>query len=98
MALERRFEAVAEALPGSKWQTIFERYWPAYKRWFLSEGVKARPPYLSCLRALRRHLPDMDFFELRARANRHRHEPPVAREGLRMVRECPFGMELQFAA
>lgn len=57
--MEIVFEAIAEDRPGPKWQALFERHWPAYKQWFLSEGEKARPYYLTCVRALRRHMPEL---------------------------------------
>ena len=57
--MERIFEAIQENLPGPKWRSLFQKHWPAYKRWFLSEGDKARPFYLSSLRALRRHMPEL---------------------------------------
>ncbi len=57
--MERNFEALAENLPGPKWQSLFQRHWPAYQRWFLSDGHKARPPYLSSLRTLRQHMPEL---------------------------------------
>jgi predicted choloylglycine hydrolase len=57
--MERGFEAMAEGAPGLKWQSLFNRHWPAYQRWFLSEGHKARPLYLTSLRALRQHMPEL---------------------------------------
>lgn len=57
--MERLFEAVAEDQPGNKWQALFQRHWPAYQRWFLSEGNKARPLYLSSLRMLKQHMPEL---------------------------------------
>jgi predicted choloylglycine hydrolase len=57
--MERLFEAVAEDQPGPKWQALFQRHWPAYERWFLSEGNKARPFYLSCVRMLKQHMPEL---------------------------------------
>jgi predicted choloylglycine hydrolase len=53
------FESIAEDQPGPKWRALFDRFWPAYKSWFLSEGDKARPRYLSSLRALRAHMPEL---------------------------------------
>jgi predicted choloylglycine hydrolase len=53
------FQAVAEDQPGPKWRSLFERFWPAYERWFLSEGEKARPRYLTSLRELRAHMPEL---------------------------------------
>ncbi|HXH03214.1 MAG TPA: C45 family peptidase [Candidatus Competibacteraceae bacterium] len=57
--MELVFEAIAEEQPGAKWQALFARRWPAYRRWFLSEGERARPYYLSAVRALRRHMPEL---------------------------------------
>lgn len=51
------FEAIAEDLPGARWQSLFQRHWLSYRRWFLQEGERARPYYLNCLRALRKHMP-----------------------------------------
>ncbi len=57
--LELTLEAMNEDLPGVKWQALFERHWPVYSRWFLSEGERARPYYLSSVRALRAHMPEL---------------------------------------
>lgn len=51
--------AVEEPEPGEKWQALFRRMEPGYRRWFLREGDDARPTYLACRRALRRHLPEL---------------------------------------
>lgn len=55
--MELVFESVAEDLPGPRWQLWFQHMWPAYRRWYLSEGNAARPTYLDCERALKTHLP-----------------------------------------
>jgi predicted choloylglycine hydrolase len=57
--MERIFEAISEDLPGPKWQLLFQQHWPAYQRWFLSEGNKARPFYLTSLRSLRQYMPEL---------------------------------------
>jgi len=57
--MEIRFEAVSEAAPGAKWQELFRARWPAYRAWYLTEGIGARPTYLACLTALRRHMPEL---------------------------------------
>ncbi|MDX1604896.1 MAG: C45 family peptidase [Candidatus Competibacterales bacterium] len=57
--MERFFESLSEDRPGDKWRGLFERHWEAYQRWFLSEGIKARPPYLTSRRALRTHMPEL---------------------------------------
>lgn len=52
------FEAISEADAGEKWRQCFERLWPAYQKWFLSEGIEGRQTYLAGLRALRRYMPE----------------------------------------
>jgi predicted choloylglycine hydrolase len=53
------FQSLAEEQPGPLWAESFRRNWPAYRRWFLSEGIGARPTYLECRRALTRHMPEL---------------------------------------
>ncbi len=53
------FRAVTEDQPGPKWARLFHEYWPSYKEWWKREGVTARPTYLECQRALRRHMPEI---------------------------------------
>lgn len=53
------FEAIDEAQPGEKWHALFRRFWPAYKRWFFSRGERERPSYLTSVRALRNHMPEL---------------------------------------
>lgn len=57
--MERVFEAIEEGWPGPKWQDLFQRHWPSYRRWFLSEGHKARPLYLSSIRGMKMHMPEL---------------------------------------
>jgi len=57
--MELAFEAVDEDRPGPKWRALFDRHWHAYSRWFLREGVRARPTYMASLRAIRQHMPEM---------------------------------------
>ncbi len=57
--MECSFEALSEDRPGAKWQDLFQRHWAAYRAWFLSEGVRARPSYAGCIRALRTHMPEL---------------------------------------
>lgn len=54
------FTAVDEAIPGEKWQALFRRFWPAYSEWYLKEGDAARPGYLTCRSALRKHMPELE--------------------------------------
>jgi predicted choloylglycine hydrolase len=53
------FEAFEEPQPGSAWQSLFERHWPRYREWFLSEGEAARANYADSIRAVRTHMPEL---------------------------------------
>jgi predicted choloylglycine hydrolase len=57
--MQIEFLALDEPLPGERWQSLFQRTWPAYRSWFLREGDAARPSYGACLRALRGHMPEL---------------------------------------
>ncbi len=54
------FASIDEPSPGEKWQALFRRFWPAYRGWYLREGDAARPGYLTCRKALRRHMPELE--------------------------------------
>lgn len=51
--------AIGEGEPGPVWAHSVKALWPAYKRWYLSEGERARPTYLACRRALLAHMPEL---------------------------------------
>lgn len=53
------FHAVCEDRPGPKWRAVFDRHWPAYRRWFLTHGGHQKVTYLAGLRALRAHMPEL---------------------------------------
>ncbi len=53
------FEAFEERAPGPAWQALFERHWPRYRTWFLSEGEVARTTYVESIQALRIHMPEL---------------------------------------
>jgi predicted choloylglycine hydrolase len=53
------FRAVSEDTPGLKWQALFAESWPFYRRWFLQEGDRARPSYVTSRRMLERHMPEL---------------------------------------
>lgn len=53
------FRTLHEAVPGAKWRSLFDYHWPAYEAWYLAEGERERPAYLSCYNALRRHMPEL---------------------------------------
>ena len=57
--MELLFSAVDEAAAGRRWQELFQRHWPAYERWYLSEGIEARPTYAVCRRRLREYMPEL---------------------------------------
>ncbi len=57
--MQVEFRALDEPSPGERWRSLFQRYWPAYRGWFLREGDAARPSYLACRRALRAHMPEL---------------------------------------
>ena len=57
--MELRFDAIAEDVPGVKWQRHFQGAWENYERWFLQEGEGTRPYYLTSVRALRSHMPEL---------------------------------------
>ncbi len=50
---------VREPWPGPRWQAFFERVWPLYKRWFVSEGEAARPDRRSSVAHLAEHMPEL---------------------------------------
>ena len=53
------FRAVDEPRPGAKWRALFNELWPAYRRWFLSEGVEQRATYKQCRDRIAEHMPSL---------------------------------------
>ncbi len=53
------FRFVDEPALGEAIAEVFHEYWPAYRRWFLRAGERARPSYAECTRALRAHMPEL---------------------------------------
>lgn len=53
------FASLEETLPGPKWQALFNLHWDAYRRWFLSEGPRARPPYYTSRKNFATHMPEL---------------------------------------
>ncbi len=53
------FRSLDEPRPGAGWQAHFEHAWPAYRRWFLVEGDRARPSYVTGRRMLQQHMPEL---------------------------------------
>lgn len=54
-----QFDCVEEKFPDIKWQVLFNKTWPFYKQWFLSEGLLHRKGYLSSETMLRQHMPEL---------------------------------------
>lgn len=54
-----RFSAIRDRGPGTAWAERFRHYWPAYRRWWLSEGDAARPGLADCRQALETHMPEL---------------------------------------
>jgi predicted choloylglycine hydrolase len=50
---------IREAQPGPRWRLLFEATWPAYRRWYLSDGREARPTPVTAAAALARHMPEL---------------------------------------
>lgn len=57
--MELLWRSVNEQEPGPKWAGLFAEYWPDYRKWWLQDGVDARPTYWECLKALKKHMPEM---------------------------------------
>ena len=53
------FRSIDEPTPGPRWHSLYERFLPAYKAWFLREGDAARPSYRQTLAALQAHMPEL---------------------------------------
>lgn len=53
------FRSIQELEPGRQWAKLFQQFWPSYRQWYLQEGDQARPGYLTCLTALKEHLPEL---------------------------------------
>lgn len=55
----RTLYGIREPQPGRRWRQLYETTWPAYRRWYLSEGVAARPQLRDAAAALARHMPEL---------------------------------------
>jgi len=56
--MQIRFDALDDT-DGTTWQGLFQRLWPAYRKWYLKEGRDMRPTYLECRAAIRLHMPEL---------------------------------------
>ena len=50
---------INEASPGPRWRALFDATWPAYRRWYLSEGPEARPSLAEVGKALNQYMPEL---------------------------------------
>jgi len=54
-----QFTCVEENNPGEKWLALFNKTWPFYQQWFLSEELGARKGYLSSFDRLQHYMPEL---------------------------------------
>jgi predicted choloylglycine hydrolase len=57
--MDLTLRSIREDQPGPRWQALFEAYWPAYQKWFLSEGHLARSDYLTSVKKFRQYMPEL---------------------------------------
>jgi predicted choloylglycine hydrolase len=53
------FRTVIEAEAGPLWQRYFHTHWPQYRNWYLLEGERNRPRYLTCTKKLKQYMPEL---------------------------------------
>jgi predicted choloylglycine hydrolase len=53
------FRSLEELELGPVWAGVFESRWPHYRDWFLRAGEQARPSYVTSVRMLRAHMPEL---------------------------------------
>lgn len=52
------FNAIAEDMPGPKWQSRWRYSWPYYRAWLSARAIKEPSP-LACLEALQQYMPQL---------------------------------------
>ncbi len=58
--MQTQFNFVDEpTVPGLKWQTLFKRHWPTYKKWLESKEFMSISTLESSIGALKRYMPEM---------------------------------------
>ena len=50
---------VKEPWPGERWQSFFDRAWPLFRIWYVSEGEDVRPDLVTCRSLLELHMPEL---------------------------------------
>ena len=53
------FNCIREERPVEKWKALFERTWPSYKDWFLTDGHHGRKGYITSTEELTKHMPEL---------------------------------------
>lgn len=51
--------AYREGTPGARWRALLEAVWPAYRRWYFSQGEASRPSLAECRARLEQHMPEL---------------------------------------
>ena len=54
-----QLKLIHEPRPGERWQRFWDRVWPLYRQFFLSEGIDARAGYTTSRSMLERHMPEL---------------------------------------
>lgn len=57
--MEVDFRALCDAGPGKVWANAFAGHWPAYRAWWLKEGIESRPSFMEGRMAIKRHMPEI---------------------------------------
>jgi predicted choloylglycine hydrolase len=52
-------DLIKEDTPGPKWRGLYQRFWPAYKRWYYADESGERPPRVVAEQSLRQHMPEL---------------------------------------
>ncbi len=52
-------DCVQEDSPGQKWQALFNKAWPHYKAWFLSDLLAERKGYTTSVKMLEYYMPEL---------------------------------------
>lgn len=53
-----RVDSIAEPTPGPIWASLFARFWPGYRAWYLKDEAE-RPQVAECRAAVVQHMPEL---------------------------------------
>lgn len=59
MDVQGTLVSLHEDFPGEGWLGLFNRFWPAYERWFLRQGASRRPGLADSRAALSLYMPEL---------------------------------------